>query len=133
MLTLRLPTLITSIRAIEPALSGLPEWPLLTGSMQHNVVLATTELVTNAIMHGNRGQAQRLVHVSVELGTDEIVIVVADEGEGFDATLIPDPTSDERREREGGRGLHTVRRLVDAISFERTESGHSVTIRFHRT
>lgn len=133
MLTLRLPTLIASIRAIEPALSGLPDWPQLTGSMQHNVVLATTELVTNAIIHGNRGEAHRSVHVSVELGTDEIIIVVTDEGQGFDVESVPDPTSPALREREGGRGLHTVQRLADALTFEHTESGHSVTIRFHRT
>ncbi len=133
MLTLRLPTLIASVRAIGPAFSGLPDWSLLPSTMQHNVVLATTELVTNAIFHGNRQEAQRLVHVSVELGTDEIVIVVTDEGQGFDVSSIADPTSDALRELEGGRGLHTVRTLADALTFEHTESGHSVTIRFHRT
>lgn len=133
MLTLRLPNVVDSIRAIGPAVSGLAEWAQLTPQRQHDVVLATIEIVMNAIVHGNRREPQRSVLMSIEFTSDEIVIVVTDEGQGFDVASVPDPTRADLREREGGRGLHTVRSLADALTFEHTQSGHSVTIRFHRT
>jgi serine/threonine-protein kinase RsbW len=133
MLTLRLPNVVASIRAIGPAVSGLAEWSQLTPQRQHDVVLATIEVVMNAIVHGNRREPQRSVLLSAEFTSDEIVIVVTDEGQGFDVESVPDPTSPALRESEGGRGLHTVYSLADALTFKHTESGHSVTIRFHRT
>lgn len=117
---------------MEPSISGLPEWGTLDASKRHDVLLCIIELVSNAVVHGNRQEQHRTVDVSVDFTLTEIVIVVADQGQGFDVESLPDPTSEERRLLGTGRGIHTVRTLADDVTFTRTESGHSVTIRFHR-
>lgn len=128
MLTLRLPTVIASIRAIQPALSGLPGWELMSAGQQHNVVLVATELVTNAIIHGNKGQADRSVMLNVDIGNEEIVIVVVDEGSGFDLAAIADPTTEDNRELLSGRGLWVVRSLVETITVDCADDQCRVTI-----
>ncbi|MBU3699925.1 MAG: ATP-binding protein [Candidatus Kapabacteria bacterium] len=132
MLHLRLPSVLQSIRALEPSVSGLPEWGGLSESKRHDVLLCMMEIVTNAITHGNGLDTGRMVDVSIDITLSEIVIVVADQGGGFDAASLPDPTSEGRRDLDGGRGIHTVRTLADDVTFSRSESGHFVTIRFHR-
>ena len=128
MIHLHLPSILQSIRAIEPAFSGLPVWSRLSAARRHDVVLATTELVSNAIIHGNRLERDRIVGVFVEDKNVEIVIVVEDEGQGFDPESVADPLDPERREQLGGRGLHVVRALVDQLTFEHVAGRHRVTI-----
>ncbi len=53
-------------------------------------------------------------------------IEVADDGNGFDPSLVPDPTTPELLDREGGRGLFVLRHLVDTIEFN--ERGNSVCL-----
>lgn len=132
MLTLRLPTMVASIRAIQPALSGLPGWEHMSAGKQHDVVLATTELVTNAIVHGNRSDQSRSVLVTAEINTEEIVIVVADQGTGFVLESLPDPTQGAFREMPGGRGLHVVQQLADRVTIDSSDESCRVTIRFSR-
>lgn len=108
-------------------MSGLPLWQRLTPGRRHDLVLATIELVSNAIIHGNRLESGRMVEVFVEDKNVEIVIVVEDEGQGFDPESIADPLDPERRELLGGRGLHVVRSLVDQLTFEHVAGRHRVT------
>lgn len=132
MLTLRLPSLVASIRALGPALSGLPGWELMSAGKQHDVLLATTELVTNAIVHGNQSDSSRSVLVTAEINTEEIVIVVADQGPGFDPDTLADPTQVAAREKPSGRGLFVVRQLADRVTVDRSDQSCRVTIIFCR-
>jgi serine/threonine-protein kinase RsbW len=75
------------------------------------------EAVANAMVYGNRGEASRLVTIEVELHADRLVIAVSDEGTGFDPTLIPPPTGDDRLDATRGRGLFLIRRLADHVAF----------------
>ena len=47
------------------------------------------------------------------------MISVEDEGKGFDATKLPDPTAPENLEKAGGRGVFLMRHLSEDISFEK--------------
>ena len=55
------------------------------------------------------------------------MIIVRDEGEGFDASAVPDPTEPESLLMTSGRGLHLMRALMDDVSFE--ENGTVVRMR----
>jgi serine/threonine-protein kinase RsbW len=57
-----------------------------------------------------------------------LVVEVADEGEGFDldASLI-DPTTPGNVDREDGRGLFLMRKLMDRV--ERIEAAHGSVVR----
>jgi len=44
--------------------------------------------------------------------------MVQDEGQGFDADLIPDPTTPENRLFTQGRGIYLMKTLMDEVRFE---------------
>lgn len=79
----------------------------------HQLGMAVRESMVNAVVHGNRYNARKKVHVSVTKGSDRLTIVIADEGDGFDPDAIPDPLAEENILRQSGRGLLLIRAFVD--------------------
>lgn len=78
---------------------------------------ALAEALTNAITYGNGQNPAKIVRVRAELAAETLRIVVRDDGDGFDADHVPDPTTPENLEREDGRGLFVMRHLVDDVTF----------------
>jgi serine/threonine-protein kinase RsbW len=92
------------------------------------VELALREAVSNAILHGNRMDARKLVHVRCCCeSTKGVFIVVRDQGHGFDPNTVPNPLAVENLEAEHGRGIHLMKLAMDEVSFER--GGTEVHIR----
>jgi serine/threonine-protein kinase RsbW len=93
-----------------------------------NVPVALTEALSNAILRGNHDDPAKHVHVRAEVDHVRLVVEVADEGEGFDleASLI-DPTTPGNVDREDGRGLFLMRKLMDRV--ERIEAAHGSVVR----
>jgi anti-sigma regulatory factor (Ser/Thr protein kinase) len=84
------------------------------------VELALREALSNAMLHGNRLDARKLVHVRCccESGKG-VFIAVRDQGHGFDPNKTPDPLAFENLRSEHGRGIHLMKLAMDEISFER--------------
>src|SRR2546430_15561414 len=81
-----------------------------------NVPVALTEALSNAILRGNADDPSKHVHVRAQVDRRELVVEVADEGAGFDYdSLLIDPTAPENLEREDGRGLFLMRKLMDRV------------------
>jgi anti-sigma regulatory factor (Ser/Thr protein kinase) len=98
------------------------------GGKEEFVELALREAVSNAILHGNRLESRKLVHVRCCCeGVKGVFIVVRDQGHGFDPNTIPNPLAVENLEAEHGRGIHLMKLAVDEVSFER--GGTEVQIR----
>lgn len=83
-----------------------------------HIKLAVSEVVTNAVVHGNKGDFSKPVHVEFHISDEEVRIRVADQGEGFDADGLPDPKAPERLTEPGGRGLLLIRELMDGVRFD---------------
>src|SRR6267378_7100408 len=84
------------------------------------VELALREAVSNAMTHGNRMDAHKLVHVRCCCeGTKGVFIVVRDQGHGFDPNDVPNPLAGENLAVEHGRGIHLMKLTMDEVSFER--------------
>lgn len=77
--------------------------------------LAFEEAISNAVTHGNAENEQKIVRVRLEVGTDRVMLDVADEGEGFDPQSVPDPTADENIDIPSGRGLMLIRSFMTDI------------------
>jgi len=91
----------------------------VTGKEQY-VELALREALSNAMLHGNRLQARKLVHVRCRCDYCKGVhIVISDQGEGFDPKTLPDPLAVENLESEHGHGIHLMKLAMDEVSFER--------------
>jgi anti-sigma regulatory factor (Ser/Thr protein kinase) len=84
------------------------------------VELALREALSNAMIHGNRLDTRKLVHVRCWCGIGKgVFIVVRDQGHGFDPNKVPDPLAFENLRAEHGRGIHLMKLAMDEVSFER--------------
>ena len=93
-----------------------------------NVPVALTEALSNAILRGNGDDPAKHVHVRAEVDSERLVVEVADEGEGFDLDAsVVDPTTPGNIDREDGRGLFLMRKLMDRV--ERIEVPHGSVVR----
>jgi serine/threonine-protein kinase RsbW len=112
----------SEIKAISPLVERLMR--LIEGSHcvageEPAVELALREALSNAVVHGNRMDARKLVHVRCRCKVGEgISLVVSDQGQGFDPRTIPDPLTVENLEADHGRGIHIMKLVMDEVSFE---------------
>lgn len=91
-----------------------------------NVLIAVTEAVNNAIMHGNRNDENKLVSINASLIDGKVVFVIQDEGVGFNFDNLPDPTAPENIEKPDGRGIFLMKNLSDQVVFDLNGSKVSV-------
>ena len=92
-----------------------------------DLMLATSELVTNAFEHGT----PQPVRLTVRSNRDEasVTVVSGGEGEGARVPEVHDWMT-AQADRISGRGLGIVREIADDIKVER--SGGNVAITVHR-
>ena len=93
-----------------------------------NILVAVTEAVNNAIMHGNKCDPSKKVKVYYEVDGDRIMFSIADEGIGFDYYNLPDPTAPENIEKPTGRGVFLMKHLADQVIF--SDNGKVVEMYF---
>lgn len=93
-----------------------------------DIAISVSELVNNAIFHGNRAAPDRPVKVVCAKENGNVRISVTDEGGGFDPDAIADPISDENLLKDVGRGIFIVKSLMDKVDITARETGTTVTI-----
>lgn len=77
------------------------------------VQIALTEALANAIIHGNKEDPNKKVTVWGACEANEkLLLVITDEGEGFDPSAVPDPTLAENIYSASGRGVFLINRLM---------------------
>ncbi len=91
-----------------------------------SVQLAVEEALVNAIKHGNRSDQSKLVSTRCRVSRQAICVEIADEGEGFDPSQVPDPTSPERLEEPSGRGIMLMRTFMNRVTYN--AKGNVVTL-----
>jgi serine/threonine-protein kinase RsbW len=84
------------------------------------VETALREALANAILHGNRLDPGKKVRICCACQKDRgVMIIVKDEGEGFDLAKVPSPLIGENIHSEHGRGIYLVNMLMDEVHYER--------------
>lgn len=94
----------------------------------NDLVLALSEAVTNAVVHGNGEDESKKVFLRGWVEGNFVYASVKDQGEGFDPDALPDPTKDQNLLKEGGRGVFLMRQYADRVTF--SEGGSKVTLAF---
>ena len=93
----------------------------------HWISVAIRESVINAIKHGNRNDASKLVRVefltSVDSDSGSLTISVRDEGEGFEPEEVADPLAPENMLKSSGRGIFLIRNFMDDVTLRRPPEG----------
>jgi serine/threonine-protein kinase RsbW len=97
----------------------------IDASVITDLAISVSELVNNAINHGNRSDASKEVDIRFAMSPSELRIVVCDQGTGFNIDRVDDPIDDDNLLREVGRGIFIVRNFVDEINVSRSPSGGS--------
>src|SRR5215472_1455308 len=85
--------------------------------------MAVRESMVNAVVHGNRYNANKKVRFSIHKDTDRVTVRIIDEGEGFDVESVPDPLAPENLFRNSGRGIFLIRSFMDDCRIRRLEPG----------
>jgi serine/threonine-protein kinase RsbW len=95
----------------------------------HKLGMAVRESIVNAVVHGNRYNRRKKVHLSVLSGQDHLSVIIADEGEGFDPACLPDPVAEHNLLQQSGRGIFLIRAFVDRFEVRRlSPSGTEVKL-----
>ena len=95
-----------------------------------NVLIAVTEAVNNAILHGNNSNPKINVDLFVSDKETDFCFSVKDNGLGFDYNSIADPTAPENIEKDNGRGIFLMRSLAEEVEF--LDNGTNVNIYFSK-
>ena len=87
------------------------------------IAMAVRESMVNAVVHGNRYNANKKVRLAVVNNLERFTVRIADEGEGFEYQEVPDPLAPENLMRTSGRGLFLIRSFMDEFRIRRIEPG----------
>jgi serine/threonine-protein kinase RsbW len=109
-------------RVIETAVAYLVDrvraYHFAGSRLNLNFRVGVAEALANAMIYGNGSDPGKRVRVEVELSAEAVALEVRDEGDGFDATVVPDPTLPENLECTGGRGIFLIRELMDEVRYD---------------
>jgi len=85
--------------------------------------MAVRESMVNAVVHGNRYNANKKVKFSVGHNAEKFTVRISDQGDGFDVESLPDPVAPENLMRTSGRGIFLIRSFMDEFEIHRHEQG----------
>lgn len=129
----RCPSDPKKIRTIETFLLKVKETAGLDDGTFYRLLVATTEAVNNAMVHGNKRDPTKYVDIEYNLEPQRVIIRVRDSGRGFDLSTLPNPINEENLLRESGRGIFLIRSMVDRVDFFFTNEGTTVEMEIDLT
>ena len=124
-----IPSLIENIKIIESFIDNAKESFEINDDIYGNIMISVTECISNAIIHGNQNDKNKLVHLELHVENDTLKFTIEDEGIGFDSNELKDPTAPENIEKAGGRGIFLIKHLSDDVKFE--ENGKKTILSFY--
>jgi serine/threonine-protein kinase RsbW len=98
-------------------------------SLVADIAISVTEVVTNAVCHGNKSDSDKKVTVSLEINKKQVAVRITDQGGGFDPGHLANPLAEENLLKDAGRGIFIVKSLMDEVKFEiAPDSGTTVIL-----
>ncbi len=120
---------IENLRLVEKFVDEVSTELSLSDEIYGNIMIATLEAANNAIVHGNSLQENLMVEIYIENEQDILLVVIRDQGKGFDYLHVPDPTAPENIEKINGRGVFLMQKLSDGLEF--LFNGSMVRLKFN--
>jgi serine/threonine-protein kinase RsbW len=121
-----LPSVISLMHIVLEYLLKRVEKLGVVKSEQSNLYVALDEAFVNAVKHGNKYDAAKLIRVTAEVTKEEARFTIEDEGEGFDVHNIPDPLDPENLFKTSGRGVLFIYNIMDEVKYN--ERGNRLTM-----
>ncbi len=128
-LRIQIPSLPENIRIVESFIDNVKDKFQIDDDIYGNIMVAVTESVNNAIVHGNKGDRTKNVVLAAECQDNHLKFIIEDEGPGFNYDSLPDPTAPENLDKIGGRGIFLMKHLSDQVEFK--NEGRTVELSFY--
>jgi len=103
---------------VEQYVEEISDVYLLYNNYFGNILMAVSEAVKNAIVHGNRSERQKSVRITSESTKEGLWIKVYDEGEGFDIKKYTHLENFENDDSSDKNGMLLIHRLTDEVRFK---------------
>ena len=114
---LTLPSRFESVEEVAIAMAQILGRSGVSEEVAFGVDLAVREAVTNAILHGNKQDETKSVHITAKAAPKLLEISIADEGEGFNPEDVPNPTEPENILKTSGRGIFFMRTFMNDVEW----------------
>jgi serine/threonine-protein kinase RsbW len=83
------------------------------------VRLTLDEALVNAVKHGHHGDPTKRARVRWQIRGEGVLLVVRDQGPGFNPRRVPDPCAGQGLGRDSGRGLLLMRTYMTRVHHNR--------------
>jgi serine/threonine-protein kinase RsbW len=123
---------LSSVERVETKAEQLAREAGFDDDTSSQIAMVVREAVINAILHGNKRDPAKKVHVGFELNDEALSIRIADEGPGLDPETVPDPLAPENILRSSGRGIFLMRAIMDEVHFHQLNPGTEIQMIKHR-
>ena len=117
------------ISHIEKFLRQISSRLHIDDGIMYRLLVACTEAVNNAIVHGNKSDPNKKVIIRCCVKKKTLTICVLDQGKGFDSESLLDPREEKNLLKESGRGVFLMRSLLDSVKFKQLKSGSVVEMK----
>jgi serine/threonine-protein kinase RsbW len=92
--------------------------------------LVIEELVTNIIFYGYDDKNEHEINIHLSYKNKLLQMQIEDDGKEFNPLLVLEPEMDKTIENSkiGGLGIHFVRKIMDDISYQRSNNKNKLTL-----
>jgi serine/threonine-protein kinase RsbW len=96
----------------------------LSEVVQNQLILAVEEVCANLIIHSHACNPQDSIILKVRFEPNKIIFEIKDSGEAFNILEYKSPELSDviKEKRKGGLGILLVRKIMDKIEFESSNS-----------
>jgi serine/threonine-protein kinase RsbW len=116
----KMETLKQTLESTLESVDKVEEWVIQEAGLagfeeddQHQIGMAVRECAVNAVVHGNRYNSKKRMHVEIQRTPQALTVIIGDEGDGFTLNSLPDPLAPENLLKQSGRGLLLIRAFMD--------------------
>lgn len=125
---IRIESSLDEMYRVEQFVELISDEYLLYGNYYGNILMAVSEAVKNAVIHGNGSDRRKLVRIAVESTTEGLWIRVSDEGKGFDNKAVFNLQNADKELSTEKNGLFLIHKLADEVIFK--NNGRTIDMLF---
>ena len=114
---LSLPSRIETVAVAAAAVAEFVSRSGISDDAAFGIDMAIREAVTNAVIHGNSEDEDKVVDIILKSSPEAVEISVHDQGAGFNPNEVPDPTAEENLLKTSGRGIFFMRSFMDEVDW----------------